>query len=268
MNKSPICCQRVTQLVGAMNLDPFDYDRRWHSREDEANTALQWFHDYYYDPTAEAAAGINRRYRWLPQDTISPYEVLQAQFSSKLTSHTISEISEELRIQSSNWRARPDEFPIDFEISQRQSISASDGEEPAARAELLAAIAALEASISSIARPRPLYGHNMPPEGISDESGSTAQLDSLIAAVADMKAHVLSHEADTTPIAKGQVKLLGFTQTVMNWSATRGTKFVDSVLDSGGKAIGTALVLQLTGILPQVYAVVSAAGRLLAALAN
>lgn len=249
-------------------MDSFDYDRRWHSRQEEESDAFQWFHDFYYDPIAEAAAGITRRYRWLPQDAISPYEVLHQQFSRKLSSETIRDVSNELSQQSSNWRARPDEFADGAATPPRRDNLPVRSEEAISRAELLNTIAELEAAIGAIRSPAPSFGHNMPPEGINDDPATKAELDALVAVVADMKAQATSPKPDQASIAGAQTKLLSFSQTVMSWSGARGTKFVDAVLDSGGKALGTAVILQLTGILPQVYAVVSAAGRLLAALAG
>lgn len=69
-------------------------------------------------------------------------------------------------------------------------------------------------------------------------------------------------------IAYTQSRLSKFAQTVMTWSSGRGTKFTDAVLETGGKAIGAAVVLKLTAILPEVYAVVAAAAKFVAVIAR
>lgn len=249
-------------------MDPFDYDDRWHDEQRQEAEASKWFHDLYYDPVAEAAAGIKRAYRWQPQDPISPYEVLQAQFARKLSQSTIEDLSNELSQQSSNWRARPDEFEHPYAEESTTQRVASVREVNMSRAELLQALADLDNAVGSIRRPPPSFGHNMPPEGIDDDVGAKRELDDLVAAVAELREQANSDRPNSDSVAESQTRLLTFAKTVMSWTGARGTKFVDSVLDSGGKALGTTLVLQVTGILPQVFAAVAAAGRFVAALAH
>lgn len=244
-----------------------DRDYRWHHRQDEAD-AYRWFHDLYYDPAAEAAAGVERRYRWQPQDTISPYEVLQAQFANKLDRSTISEISTDLSEKSSNWRARPDEFSdLDPPFEARKTSYGQDKPDKS-RSDLLSAIAALEIAIGTLERPPPAFGHNMPPEGILDDPQTCPEVRTLTAILNQMKVQATASIPNTAVVTEQKAKLVGVGQTIMSWGGARGTKFVDAVIDSSGKALGAALVLQLTGILPQIFDVISAATKFATAFSH
>jgi hypothetical protein len=249
-------------------LDPPGRSPYWHDEQQLEAEAYAWFNDLFYDPEAERAAGITRKYRWLPQDTIAPYEVLQSRYGKTMSPWLIRDISERLSETSSNWRSRPDEFTDKNELASPQAATTRPNEIEVEREALLAAIAALEAAVAAIQNPKPLFGHNMPPEGLDDDPVSRKELADLVVTINQMKQQAKSPAPDTQAIIEGQGKLSKFAQTAMTWGGGRGTKFTDAMLETSGKALGAALVLKITGILPDVYAVIAAAAKFVGAITH
>lgn len=249
-------------------LDPPRRSPYWHNEQQLEAEAYAWFDDLFYDPEAERAAGITRRYRWLPQDTIEPYEVLQSRYGKTMSPWLIRDISERLSETSSNWRSRPDEFTNIDERPRAHASTIRPNEVEVEREALLAAIAALEAAVAAIRNPKPLFGHNMPPEGLDDDAVSRQELTNLVVTINQMKEQAKSPAPDAEAIIEGQGKLSKFAQTAMTWGGGRGTKLTDAMLETSGKALGAALVLKITGILPEVYAVIAAAAKFAGAITH
>jgi len=180
----------------------------------------------------------------------------------------IRDISERLSEMSSNWRSRPDEFTDNDERPTPQASTISPNDVEVEREAFLAAIAALESAVAAIQNPKPLFGHNMPPEGLDYDPVSRQELADLVVTINQMKEQAKSPAPDTQAIIEGQSKLSKFAQTAMTWGGGRGTKFTDAMLETSGKAIGAALVLKITGILPEVYAVIAASAKFVGAIAH
>ena len=164
-------------------LDPPHRSPYWHDEKQLEAEAYAWFDDLFYDPEAERAAGITRRYRWLPQDTIEPYEVLQSRYGKTMSPWLIRDMSERLSKTSSNWRSRPDEFSNIDERPRAHASTIRPNEVEVEREALLAAIAALEVAVAAIRNPKPLFGHNMPPEGLDDDPVSRQELTNLVVTI-------------------------------------------------------------------------------------
>lgn len=243
-----------------------DYDDRWEKQRESEERVYKWFNEFFYDPDIDAEQGNSRRYRWLPQDPINPYDVIRDRFKNDLPDSTIRDIANRLNHGSLNWRARPDEFPDKKQSDLPAFSGLTNVNYMLSRQQLLDDIASLKAAIESIRQPSSSFGHNNPPERISGDDAYGPELDKLSTAIAEIETEATSAAPNGAVIAKGQEKLIAFSNAVMTWSGARGTKFVDAILDSGGKALGAALVLQITGILPQIFKVIAASSKLISAM--
>jgi hypothetical protein len=254
-----------------------DYVQREFERElDRSFEMHRWFQDLYFDPDQERREGVERAYRWLPQDVVDPVDVLTTQFRGTASQRQIEEVAGYFRARSRNWRARPDELPP----QDNAELNAPARDDHRARSpsraekierisvELLAALTRLEVAVSDVQVPEASFSHNHPPEALADLPATKQDLRELKDAVDALRLQALASAPQRDVVVTQQHTLLSFARKVATWTGERGIKFVDAAMDAGGKAAGAALVLKLTGLLPHVLEAAAAAERLVQALAH
>jgi hypothetical protein len=125
------------------------------------------------------------------------------------------------------------------------------------RAEALTALATLRLHLQEVERELLGIGHNNPPEPMVSEIERRVAFEEAQSDIEVLEVEVAKPKADPEVIARRSEKLLQFGVKMIVWLGQRTTKFVDATLT----ALGPAVALKVTGLLPVLIGALSTVAR-------
>jgi hypothetical protein len=144
-------------------------------------------------------------------------------------------------------------------LAVRVSAPAALGSAEDSRAEALAALSMVRQHLDEVERQLLGMGHNNPPEPIAPEPDRRAAFTQARSDIEALEVEVAKPNADAKVVALRSESLLQFGVKLTVWLGQRTTKFVDATL----AALGPALALKVTGLLPELIDALGAVARTL-----